>query len=133
MAPAPRIRAASTERVLRQLVGFTFVGAARTALSYLAYLTLLLVFPYWLAFTFAYVATIAFSLFVNSNYVFAVDVTVGRAVRYALIYCLNYGLSLAVLTLAIGMLHLRPAVAPVAVIVVLFPINFLTERYALTV
>jgi len=126
------VHAAVRDGIQQQLAGFAMVGAARTALGYLLYLMLLFIFPYWLAFTIAYIATLVFSMLINGNFIFATRVTARRAVRYGSVYCINYGLSLATLRFLVSTLLLNTAIAPAIVIVVMFPINFLAERYALT-
>ena len=116
----------------KQVLLFAVAGLARTVLGYLLYLLLLRFLPYWLAFTTCYVATLAFSFYLNGRYVFEASVTARRAIRYVLIYCINYLLSLGVLMLAVEVLYLGPVVAPLCVIAVMFPVNFLAERFALT-
>lgn len=126
------VHSAVRDGVQRQLAGFAMVGVARTVLGYLLYLVFLFVIPYWLAFTIAYVTTLVFSMLINGNFTFATRITVRRAVRYGSVYCINYGLSLAVLRFLVTTLLLNTAIAPAILIIVMFPINFLAERYALT-
>lgn len=114
-----------------QVAGFAIVGAMRTVTGYAAYVALLLVAPYWVAFSISYAAVLVGSFVANGKYVFKSDVTLLRGVRYALAYCGNYLVSLGILTLAIRELDFAPALAPAVVIPLMFPINFITERYAL--
>lgn len=118
--------------MLRQLSAFLLVGAARTALSYALYLGLLQILSYRVAFTITYVVTLLCSIFINGTYVFRTQLTPVKGVRYAAVYCLNYVLGFGVLAFAITVLGMRETVAPLLVIVIMFPIGFLTERYALT-
>ena len=128
-----RLLQAVNDRVFRlQLVKYVMLGATRTVLGYLLYLLLLQIMPYWAAFTVCYVATLLFSFFVNSNYVFRTVLTARKAVRYGAIYCINYVLGLGLLTFAIAVLGLSARVSPAFVIVIMFPVGFLAERYALT-
>ena len=108
------------------------VGVARTIASYLLYLFCLFFLPYWLAFTLSYITILFLSMFANGALVFATRITPRRVIRYSLIYCTNYALGMAVLTLLIEILGASAAVAPFFVIAVMFPLNFLMERYALT-
>ena len=114
-----------------QVAGFAIVGAMRTAIGYGAYVALLLVAPYWLAFSVSYVVVLAGSFILNGKFVFTADLTLRRGVRYGAIYCGNYLLSLGILTVAIKGLGIAAAMAPVVVIPIMFPVNFVTERYVL--
>jgi len=115
-----------------QVAGFAIVGAMRTLISYAAYIALLLVAPYWVAFSVSYVAVLLASLVVNGKYVFKADVTVRRGVLYGCVYFGNYLLSLGILHVVIKMIGLSPPLAPMVLIPIMFPVNFVTERYVLT-
>jgi len=129
---ADDMKAGNARMLLRQLSSFLLVGAARTVLSYALYLGLLQVLPYRAAFTVSYVVTLVFSIFVNGTYVFRTELTPLKGLRYAAVFCINYVLGLGILTFAITVLGLDEKIAPALVIVVMFPVGFLTERYALT-
>jgi putative flippase GtrA len=118
--------------LVAQIAGFAVVGAFRTLISYFIYVGLLLATPYWVAFSISYVAILLASLVVNGRYVFNANLTLARGVRYSFVYCGNYLLSLGILTLAIKLVGLPAVFAPFVVIPIMFPVNFLTERYVLT-
>lgn len=124
--------AGNARTLLRQLSAFLLLGAVRTVLSYALYLALLQLLPYRIAFTVSYIITLVFSVFVNGAYVFRTQLTPLKVLRYGAVFCINYFLGLGVLTFAVAVLGLDEKIAPAVVIVVMFPVGFLTERYALT-
>jgi putative flippase GtrA len=114
-----------------QVVRFALVGAGRTAVSLGLYLALTLVVPYWAAFTIAFVAGVTFSAIVSGRYVFLVGLTVRGYLLYATVYLSNYLISLGFLVLFVEWLGVPDYLAPVPVILCMFPINFVAERYVL--
>ena len=119
-------------RVLaRQVPSFAVVGALRTLASLFMYWGLNLLLPYWISFTVAVAASLLLSVFLSSRYVFLTRVSRVNAAAYALAYAANYGMSLGLLLIVVEILGVPPNLAPVIVIPVMFPLNFLTERWAL--
>jgi putative flippase GtrA len=117
--------------LLRESVAFTLVGGGRTAISLGIYLIGCFFLPYWLAFTTAFVIGITFSAFMNAKFVFYTKITVGTALRYATVYVLNYSLSLLLLFAIVEGVGVATQLAPIPVLVIMFPINFVAERIAL--
>jgi putative flippase GtrA len=117
--------------LIRQVALFAMVGAGRTAISLGLYLLLTLVVPYWLAFSIAFVVGITFSAIMNGRFVFVVGLSLRTYVRYTGVYLANYLVSLGLLVALVEWFRLPPYLAPVVVIALLFPLNFVTERYAL--
>ena len=118
-------------RLAVQVVRFALVGAGRTVLSLGLYLALRLVAPYWFAFTIAFVASIAFSALVSGRYVFRVGLTLRGYLLYAAVYLSNYLVSLGFLVLFVECLGVPDYLAPVPVVLCMFPLNFVAERYVL--
>lgn len=114
-----------------QIGGFALAGVGRTTLSLGLYLLLMLVAPYWLAFTVSFLITVSVSAVVNARYVFLVGLTRRSYFRYIAVYLLNYLTSLALLALAVESFGVPKYLAPVPVVLCMFPINFLSERYVL--
>lgn len=114
-----------------QIVRFAMVGAGRTVLSLGLYLVLMLVAPYWLAFTIAFVVGITFSAIVNGRYVFLVGLTRRSYLLYAGVYLSNYLVSLGLLVMFVEYVGVAAYLAPVPVILCMFPINFIAERTVL--
>lgn len=122
----------SAQKFVWQVVGFFFVSGGRTFLSYGVYLAVLPFASYVIAFTLSYVAGFIFSLAANTRYVFGSAITRRRIVRYAAIYVASYLTALVLLTAAIKLVHIPAALAPLAVIPIMFPLNLFAERHALT-
>jgi putative flippase GtrA len=117
---------------MRQLVSFVVVGALNTGLTYVLYLLFLLIGPYWLAYTLSYLAGIVFSAFANSTFVFASSLTMGIITRYGLLYSSSYLVGLGLLVLCVRFIGIPEALAPLLVVGVMIPVNFLVSRFALT-
>ena len=117
--------------LLRESIAFALVGGGRTAISLGIYLAGCFFLPYWLAFTIAFVIGITFSAFANAKYVFYTRMTVGTALRYAVVYVLNYSLSLLLLFAIVEGFGVATQLAPIPVLAIMFPINFVAERIAL--
>lgn len=122
----------SAQKFTWQVVGFFFVSGGRTFLSYGVYLVALTFASYVIAFTLSYGAGFVFSLKANTRYVFGSAITRQRILRYAVVYVASYLTALLLLTVAIRLLHIPAALAPLAVIPIMFPVNLFVERHALT-
>ena len=68
----------------RQMARFGGVGALDTALTFVLYQVLLLLLPYWLAYTLSFAAGIAFAVLVNARFVFEIGLGPRSAVRFVL-------------------------------------------------
>lgn len=114
-----------------QIIRFAVVGAGRTVLSFALYLCLTLVAPYWLAYTMSFVVSIIFSAIVSGRYVFLVGPTARGYLLYGGVYVLNYLVSLGLLVVLVEWLGLPEYIAPVPIVVCMFPVNFIAERFVL--
>lgn len=117
---------------MTQVYRFAGVGGLTTVGTFLLYQLLILLLPYWLAFSLAFAAGIAFSFAMNSVFVFQVQMASGRAVRYILVYLASYGLSLTLLAIAIEWLGFSEVWAPIPVIAIMTIVNFAGARLVLT-
>lgn len=118
--------------LVTQVYRFAGVGGLTTVGTFLLYQLLILLLPYWLAFSLAFAAGIAFSFAMNSVFVFQVQMASGRAVRYILVYLASYGLSLTLLAIAIEWLGFSEVWAPIPVIAIMTIVNFAGARLVLT-
>jgi putative flippase GtrA len=118
-------------KVFRQVGRFAALGVARAVFSYVLYLALLQFSPYWLSFTVAYGVTVLLSMVINGAFVFGTRLTKRRALAYFINYGISYAVSLSLLNLFVGVVGFYATVAPIAVVALTFPLNFLLERYAL--
>jgi putative flippase GtrA len=114
----------------RQIAGFLAIGAINSALTFSLYLVLLLLMPYWLAYTLAFVAGVAFALTGNAR-------LVGRRVNPAAALCfsashmLSYLLGMAAVLFLVERLHLASPLAPIAALAITVPLSFCGTRLAL--
>ena len=120
------------ERLVRQVPRFALVGMARTLFSLCVYWGLNLFLPYALSFTISFCATIALSASLSSRFVFVTQLTVPNIAAYAVVFTISYLLSLGLLILAIEVIGVGSALAPLLIMPVIFPFNFLVERKALS-
>jgi putative flippase GtrA len=118
-------------RLSGQFGGFLAVGAVNTMLSLLLYEVLILVMPYWLAYTLCFPAGIAFLLFANAGLVFRRAVTAASAASFILFYLASYAAGLGVIIVLVGVIRIPPAFAPLGAIAIMAPINFIGSRFAL--
>jgi putative flippase GtrA len=114
-----------------QFGGFLAVGAINTLLTLLLYEALILVMPYWLAYTLGFAAGIAFALFANAGLVFGRPVTIASAARFVLFYLVSYAAGLGIVVLLVEGIRIPAGLAPLGAVLVMLPINFLGSRLAL--
>lgn len=121
----------SFRRVSAQFGGFLAVGAVNTVLTLLLYEALILVMPYWLAYTFCFPAGIAFLLFANTRLVFGRAVTTVSSASFVLFYLASYAAGLGVIVALVEVISIPPQFAPLVAIAIMAPINFIGSRFVL--
>lgn len=112
-------------------VRFLVGGALNTALTYLIYLVLQWVMSYQLAFLAAYLSGIVLSYFINASLVFRQPLSWGTALRFPLVYLVQYVLGAILLALLVETLGMDARIAPLAVVVLLLPATYLMTKRAL--
>ena len=110
---------------------FLITGCLNAAVSFLLYQIVLLIAPYWLAFSISYVAGMVFSWSVNSVYSFSVRPQVRRILPYAAVSIANYFIGLQILTWLVETIGVHEVVAPLIVIALLVPLSYVGTRMAL--
>jgi putative flippase GtrA len=115
----------------RQFGGFLAVGLANLALTLLVYEALILVMPYWLAYTLSFAVGIAFALFANAGLVFGRPVSIASAVPFVLFYLVSYAAGLGIVVLLVEAIRIPAGLAPFGAIAILVPINFIGTRFVL--
>lgn len=118
-------------RLARSFLGFVSVGAVNTVLSILLYEMLILFLPYWLAYLIPFPVSIAFLLYANANFVFGRAVTLRSAVAFTFFYIASCAAGFLVITVLVGLIGVPPAFAPIGVLAIMTPINFVGSRLAL--
>jgi putative flippase GtrA len=115
-----------------QFLRFVIVGGVNTVATYLVYLAFLQIVDYRIAFTVSFVAGIFIAYALNSSVVFKTRWALSRLVSYPLVYLVQYGLSLGLLTLLVDALGIDRRLAPFISLVALLPVTFLLNRWFLT-
>jgi putative flippase GtrA len=122
---------------LRQLIGnteairFLLVGGLNTGVTFVLFLALCWVMPAPAAYTATYIAGIALSYVLNSLFVFGTDLSLRTALRFPLVYLVQYLYGLAVVSALTGWLRVPNAAAIAVVIVTSLPLTYVLSRMAL--
>lgn len=116
----------------RQVIRFLQVGVANTVGTYVLYLALNLVLPYVAAYSITFIVGVLFSAWLNARYSFTIRLTGRTLFRFVVVYVISYVLSIQLLIFCVEVTGIHPNIAPLVVIVVFIPINFLSSRLALT-
>ncbi len=110
---------------------FLLVGATNTLFSYVLYLLLLLVVPYWPAYTLSYGAGIVLSYFLNVHFVFKKRVSLASFLKFPFVYLIQYSLGSLVLWLLVKHGGIDEKWAGALVSIVTIPVTFLASRFVL--
>ena len=109
------------------MLRFLASGAFNTALTYVLYLLALRYLSPQMAYTVVYVLGIGLAYVLNRNFVFRAHAGWRSVVAMPLIYLLQYGLSLLIVTLWVRA-GLPAYLAPLPAIIVCMPIVYLLTR-----
>ena len=115
----------------REFGRFLVAGAANTALSYALFLALERVMPYVVAYALAYVAGIVVSYLLNTALVFRVQRRWSSALRYPLVYVVQFLAGTGTVVLLVEAFGVAPWLAALAAIAVTVPITFVLSRAVL--
>lgn len=115
----------------REFARYLVVGGLNTALSFALFVLFELFLRHQLAYTLAYVAGVAVSFVMNSKLVFRTPLSLDRAVKFPMVYVVQYVYGLAAMTVLVDLLRLHSYVAIVIVIVTSVPISYFLSRKAL--
>lgn len=96
--------------------------------GYGGYLILLHWFRYEIAYAIAYALGISVSYAFNAIYVFRQPMRWRSALRYPLVYLLQFLLGLALLKILVDLMHMPQQFAPLAVAALTIPATFLAAR-----
>lgn len=109
-------------------LAFVAGGAINSAVTFVIYQLVLIFLDYWIAFTIAFALGIAFSLFYNAKAVFGASVNASRAIRFCLLYLVQYGVSLGLLSCLVDGFDISAIVAPFFVMAAIVPCTFYAQR-----
>ncbi|HEX2172316.1 MAG TPA: GtrA family protein, partial [Dehalococcoidia bacterium] len=115
-----------------QVVRFLVTGGANTLLTLALYELLLLALPYWLAYAVAYAAGIVFAYVALGRFVFVGRLTVAKLVGHGSSYVVSYVLGLLLLVLLVEKVGIASWLAPILIILLLTPVNFIMSRLIFT-
>ena len=107
---------------------FLIAGAVNTILSYVVYLLLLAIVPYLVAYTISYVVGIAISYLLLTRFVFKTERRLATAMRFPLVYLVQYLMSSALIVLLVETMDVRASIAAIIAIAVSIPITFVLSR-----
>jgi putative flippase GtrA len=114
---------------VRQVLLFLIVGFTNTILSYVIYLGLLQIWHYAWAFTGAFVLGLIYTGLLNIRVTFARQPTVAACVVFSAYYGLYYVFALLLLRLFVEGFGIDEHYAPVLMLPIVVPINFVMTRF----
>jgi putative flippase GtrA len=104
------------------------VGGINTAVSFALFALFEQFTRHQFAYTLAYALGIAISFLMNSRLVFGTPLSAGNALRFPLVYGVQYLYGLAAMTILVDVLKLHSYVAIALVIATSVPISFVLSR-----
>jgi putative flippase GtrA len=113
----------------REPVRFVLVGGLNAVYSCAAYLVLLPLIGYALAYSVTYLSGIFVAYYLSARLVFRRPLQWRHALQYPLVYIVQYGLGITLTTAFIEGLHLRAEYALPVVIVITLPVTFWLARW----
>ena len=114
-----------------QFARYVIAGAVNTAVTYVLLLALMRVIEYRLAYSIAYVAGIAIGCWLQCRLVFRVPLDWRNAIRFPVVYAVQYLIGLLLLWMLVAFAGMRPEWAALVVIIVNVPVGFLALRFLL--
>jgi putative flippase GtrA len=112
----------------REPVRFILAGGLNTVIVYAAYLALLPLIGYAIAYTATYVAGIFIGYYLSARFVFHRPLRWRDAAQYPLVYVLQYALGITLTTVLIEAVELNPEIVPALVIIMTLPVTFFLSR-----
>ncbi len=113
---------------LHQFLRFLASGAVNTAASYAVFLALLPFTHYLVAYSIGYAFGIALSYLLMTRFVFRKAARLATAMRFPLVYVVQYALGSAVTYALVEYAHVRPFIAALGAIVATIPVTFILAR-----
>jgi len=111
---------------------FLLSGGLNTALTYAVYLLLLIVIPYQVSYTIAYVLGIVTAFLLNRFFVFKSHRGIRSLLLFPLVYGVQYLVSMATLWIWVDQFKQNAKLGPLIAITVSIPITYLMSRYIFT-
>jgi len=112
---------------LRFLLG----GGINTLITFALYYLLLRFFDYGVAYVISYIAGIFLSYVLNTSFVFRVDHSFRKLLRFPIVYMVTYVVGAGVLHASVEWLGVDKTVAPLIAVIFTVPIGYFLSRYVL--
>lgn len=113
----------------RESIRYVLAGGFNTAITYLAYLSLLPFVGYAISYTVTYAAGIVLAYYLSARFVFRRPLQWRHAIQYPLVYVLQYGLGITLTTALIERVHLNAEIAAAVAILLTVPFTFWLSRW----
>lgn len=110
-------------------VRFLISGGLNTLGTYVLYLALLQLLPYWLSYAIAFVCGIALAYALNRFFVFGAPRSEKKAAMLPLVYLAQYLVGALIVYVWVDLLHMSAALAPLASIAITIPLTFAASHY----
>lgn len=107
---------------------FLIAGAINTGATYLLYLGLLFLMPYFWAYSITYMAGIGLGYLLNTHWVFKKTPSLRSVTAYPFTYALNYFLGVGALWLLVELLHTPKEIAPLLVVALSVPVMYIVAK-----
>ncbi|MDP3560392.1 MAG: GtrA family protein [Legionellaceae bacterium] len=114
------------------VVRFIIAGSINTVIAYLLYLAFLTVATYNVAYTLSFMLSVIVSYLLNLFFVFRTKISLKTSLQFPLVYVFQFALGVSTLNFLINVLHIRPQIAPLLVVIISTPITYVLIRLVLT-
>jgi len=114
-----------------QFARYLVAGAVNTAVTYALLVVAMRWIGYLAAYTVIYALGIAFGYWLQSRFVFHVPLAWRAALRYPLVYLVQYAFGFVLLALLVDTVHVDKDVAALVVVIANVPLGFLLSRRVL--
>lgn len=120
-----------TSKLAGEVARFILGGILNSAVGYGSYLILLHWLRYEISFTISYIIGIVVSYIFNATCVFRQPMGWRSAIRYPIVYLIQYMLGLILLKTLVEGMHIPAKLAPLIVTILTIPATFVTSRIIL--
>ena len=114
-----------------QFARYLVAGAVNTAVTYALLVVAMRWIGYLAAYTVVYALGIAFGYWLQSRFVFHVPLAWRAALRYPLVYLVQYAFGFVLLALLVDTVHVDKDLAALVVVIANVPLGFLLSRRVL--
>ncbi|MFI3320912.1 MAG: GtrA family protein [Rikenellaceae bacterium] len=113
---------------IREFFKFAIVGVVATGAHYGIYLLLLPIITSVVAYSIGYICSLILNFFLTSIFTFKEGKSIKKAIGFAVSHIINYTLHIVLLKIFIN-IGISESIAPLPVIMIVVPINFLLIRF----